>query len=630
MNKVLIAFSTLLATLVPALPAHSAPAIAILNPSGYGPAEISVKPDADSTYHLVAWVADTPATPSVRFELGGQTFEAARVGTTDTWEAHYDGSVSDGDHTLTAKLLSAGTTVAQAEAAVTVNDDDVPVPLASETAEIAYPVNGGPLGFYSVSGAAPTAIIDATTSLDATTAYAYFTTSRPGTAPVWTSCGSSAVPSSTQVRMVCTLPAGVSSGAVRAVAVSTNATPAGSPSPLFDDSGDAHRVFPYTQDPEILSLTPSSASVAIGSCTTIVARVLDGSARPVAGANIDVHASGPDGALQFGSGAGIGQFRAPEGGHDVEPGVACDPEAAATDQGRHDGTKHAESVSGTDASGEWVFALRSGAGGGTHVSAWVDEDGSDTQEVAEAAAGAQLGWGQAPPAPLRELFIDPVDGTGTRTLCERVELVAREGGSGKAFTNVDVHITGPSATVSFCDPGGGNVSGPPNAGGHDEFGEHPGSVKHIEGNTGASGSFVFGIRSITEGTTEVEAWLDDVEDDVLLAEPSVTASMTWKPIPLRAISLKASPSKVAAGRRVRLSGELGGDFSCISRKKVKLQAKRVSGGSFKTIAAKRTQSDGDYGFKVKMRRSKKFRTVAPATPSCSKAKSRAVTVRVKR
>jgi len=138
-----------------------ASSIFFLNPAEGTSTEISAKADGtDASYHLVASASAVPPDPTVEFKYAEGDVETdigpgSRVGASDTWEFDWTTLPADGDYTVIAILFSGPTEVSRHELEVVVNNEDGPreLPLdpepQGETVEMMYPVNGGPLGFYT-------------------------------------------------------------------------------------------------------------------------------------------------------------------------------------------------------------------------------------------------------------------------------------------------------------------------------------------------------------------------------------------------------------------------------------------------------------------------------------------------
>lgn len=654
----------MLATLAPALPARAAPKIEFLNPSGYSPgatATMSDKADRDGAYHLVAWVSEVPANPFVEFEFTSATgfpnitIEATRVGN-DTWEAFFSLSgIDDGQYILRAILYEnftgpgTGSDVAIAEQNVTVDASEVPPPGPANTVEMTYPDDGGALGFFNPKGKPVNFLVDGIASVMTDQVRVLYTTTAPGSAPAWTVCGFAQVPSDFIVGARCTLAEGTGGSAVTAVAMVANETPApADPSDVADATGDAHRVAPYAQSPTRLTISPDTLEAepgTTGTCPTFIANVHDQDGRPIAAANIDVHATEPDDQIQFGvirrttspeAGVLTSGFQAPDNAHVSKRAARnCGNEEPEEEQGDHnipgaDDPQHIESTAGTNNQGDFTFALWSATAGPTHVDAWADVNDDDVQQASEVGGGARIGWGQPPPAPSRTILLEPVSTTAATGSCQRMVLAAKEGGNPLVSANVDVHASGPNETIAFCSPGSDASTGrAPDQGSHVGDADDA-QTRHLEGETDSSGRFIFGVTASSEGTTAVTGWIDSTDDDVLSGEPARNAEVKWTISGDRSISIASSRARVRKGRRVTISGRIDGAAVCEADQRVRLRAKPLSGGRFRTIASTSSDASGSYSFRVKVRKSKRYFTVAPADGACEKAASRRIVVRVMR
>lgn len=648
--RTLLGVAALLAATLPTTPAQAAPAIRFLNPSDYtANLVLSDEQDRDAAFHLVAWVKEVPASPLVEFELqpttpgsSGATISAERVGN-DTWEAFYPISTTfpDGAYDLVARLYNGQPGNAQeitnTTMRVTVNRDQVPPPPEAKTAEITYPDNGGPLGFFSPRGDLPNAVFDYLVSSGTEQVRALFTQSDPGNDPEWVECGTGDVPEGLGGKVRCTLTQGVNPLDVTAVAVVANrSVPPAPANAALDDTGDAHRVVPYAQTPATVLVSPESTTTALSDCKTHDVRVLDQRQRPIADLNVDVHAVGPDDQLRFGSVQNVTSgFKEPDAAHvgSREEALNCANEEESGWQGDHnvplqDDIKHIESTAGTNNSGLFTYATFSQTIGGTNFTVWADTNDDDQPGSSEAVGGAQLGWGTAPPEPVQEIALTPADVSSTTNSCVAFEAVARRGGSLYSGANVDVHLAGPDSTVNFCDVSGGTGRQDPNGGGH-LGSSHEDGTRHTEGQTDAGGRFVFGVTAASAGQTNVQIWIDQTEDDVFNGEPQRTGRVTWAPPGDRSITLESSKSTVRKGRRVQLFGRIEGDPSCAAAQLVQIQAKPLRGGSFATIKTVTTDADGDYATRVKMRKPRRFRSLVSIAGDCQEAISRTVTVRTR-
>jgi hypothetical protein len=436
----------------------------------------------------------------------------------------------------------------------------------------------------------------------------------------------------------CTLEEGHARNDVTGVAVVANRTlPPAPPQEQADETGDAHRVFPYAQTPMFVEIDPEAISANPGECQTFTAFVADENGRAIPAANVDVHAEGPNDQLRFGSITNTtSPFQAPEDSPEHpsrENAIKCSDGTASGQQGDHnrpgqDDIKHIESTEGTDDSGAFVFALRADAVGSTVIDVWAEEDDDDVQDSSEGAGGARVGWGEPPPPPEIELSMSPSSASSSQGSCKAITLVAKEGGNPLGGTNADVHITGPDQTVNFCDPPDADPRRAPDAGGH-VVDSHEDGTRHAEGETDAQGTFTFGVISSTVGTTQVLAWIDAFDDDLQDgSEESASGSITWEPAGERDVSIDTNKDKVDVGGKVKIFGSISGDSSCESSQEVKLKA-RKRGGKFKTIETDTTDADGDYSFQIEVRKTKDYRVLAPAAGICEKAKSSIVTVKAK-
>ena len=652
MKKITLLLTAVLAALLPAPSALAAPRIAFVNPSGYTtPARISDVMDADGNVHLVAWAAEIPSQALVEFELqptGGNalTFTGERVGA-DTWETSFaiPDSFPDGaTYTLRARLYQGvpgnADEVANEEIQVEINQSEIPPP-QGETVEMSYPDNGSRLGIFVPKGKLPVTVFDFAASLGTERVRAFYSLSDPGAEVSWETCGSGVPDDQGFGKVRCTLKEGHAPLDVTAVAVVSNKTsPPADPNPALDDTGDAHRVLPYLQQPTSVEIGDGNRMVDLSVCHTMTALVEDQFDRAVPLANVDVHADGPEDELSFGTrGSGSAAndtdpFQAPDAGHvSRENAKNCANNSNSGFQGDHnspgrDDVKHIESTTGTSNSGTFRFALRSDFAGGTFVQVWADVDDDDLPDLAEATGGTQLGWATPPPEPSLDVFLTPANTSATNGSCVELEIVARRGGAPFNNANVDIHLQGPDPAVSFCDVSGGGTRRPPESGAH--LGDvHEDGTRHGEGETDAAGTFVFGVTSASSGTTQVQVWIDVNDDDLLSGERTATSSISWAPAGDRSISLSSSRSRIPQGRRVRLFGQVEGDPACSGAQAVNIQSKPLRGGRFGTVKTVVTDESGAYSTRIRMQRSRKFRAVTPAAEPCSFARSNTVTVRVR-
>lgn len=655
MKRTMLLLVAVLASLLPMPSALAAPEINFVNPSGYlvTPYEISDAEDADQLFHLVAWSRDVPANALVEFEIeptgdNPATFVAERVGS-DTWEAlvpipndFVDGST----YTLRARLYAGvpgnADEVDNDETTVEINQSSVPPP-SGEAVEMTYPDNGGPLGIFTPKGKRSVTVFDFAASDATEQVRAFYTMSDPGTEPAWEpSCGSAAPDGDGFGKVRCTLGEGHNPLDVTAVAVVSNRAapaPPAPPNPALDTSGDAHRVVAYLQQPRTVEVSGAAGNITLATCHTLTANVTDQNDRVVPLANVDVHADGPEDELHFGTRTSgpvpqqTDAFQAPDLGHvSRENARDCGNNSNVNQQGDHnspgrDDLKHIESTTGTSDTGDFRFALRSANAGGTFVTVWADVDDDDLPDLSEATGGAQLGWGGPQPEPTQEVFLSPSSANGTNGSCVELEILARRGGAPFNAANVDIHIQGPDTLVEFCAVEGGGTTRFPESGGHSGD-AHEDGTHHAEGETDSGGRFLFGVRSASSGTTQVQVWIDRTDDDTLSGEPTKSSTITWQPAGERSISISSNKSRVAKGRRVRLSGAIQGDIACSGGQTVQIQAKPLRGGQFGTVRTLTTEPDGSYTTRLRMRKARKFRAVAPAADPCAAATSNTITVRV--
>lgn len=632
--------------------------IEFLNPSGYTseeePPVLSAKQDADNTYHLVAWVRNIPASPLVEFELrrlptgNTTTVEATRAG--NAFEAGLPlAGLADGPYELKAILFSNLDEVDTAQMTVNVTTEQLPPPPAN-TVEILNPENGEQAGYFAPEGKAPGFLLSTLVSEDTERVRVLYSMSDPGNQPEWKQCGFGTPDDNLVAQVRCALASGDSPAEVTALAAVANKTPPpGSPPAAADDTGDAHAITPYLQQARTVDISPTTGSGDVGVCQKFTLTVSDQLDQPIAGINVDVHAAGPGDQIQFATfdttpvTNDTDPFQAPDRGgashrHSTENAIRCSDDESLGQQGETnvpggDDVKHVESTApanslgGTDNFGRWVFALHSRTQGGTQIVGWADVNGDDVLALSEASGGAQFGWGVPPPQPVTEVFVSPTETNASTGSCVPFEVQVRRGGNPFGGANVDVHVTGPDSSVTFCDTSGTSTRRPPESGGH-VADAHEDGTRHAEGEASSDGRFVFGVTSATQGTSSVQIWLDDEDDDVSSGDLSRTATVTWQPPGDRDVSLTSNKNRVSKGRRVRLSGTVQGDPACAAGQTIQLQSKRLRGGTYRTIRTLTTDAEGEFATRVRMRSARKFRAIAPAAEPCQQATSPAVTVRV--
>ena len=427
------------------------PSIAFLNPSSFSTAGergiivSNQQPDAgpgcceaaDDTYRLVAWVADPPPAYSVFFSVtqGALEFEITntRQVVDQSWQAQWSmpSSLLDGPATLHAYIVVG-------EQAVAAADQPITIMRIQENIDLAYPVADGTFGTYAplavtlpANGPAtpkkPTGVVDAlyTGTPDMDYVRTFYTTSRPGTVPVWNVCGTEAIGSNNgnaDNGVKCTLKSASEQAAITAVAAVANDSPNDFDN-RFNESGDAVPITSsYAQVPSVLNMEggqqviPQEEASGIYYCTdSVITTLTDQAGRQIAGANIDVHADGPSDALKFHTFSVLTTNQAPDrGGHREEDGYDCTgssqgngtpPSDANPDtQGEHQrfgqpDRKHIETLSGgTSDIGVFSFKLHADEPGQTRFTAWVDErdDGchanDDLFTEGEINVSGSIGW----------------------------------------------------------------------------------------------------------------------------------------------------------------------------------------------------------------------------------------------
>jgi hypothetical protein len=650
----IVALAAFIGVLLPMTPASAAGKITMINPSGYSTTKvISNKMDADNTYHFVAAVSSIPTQPIVEFQVlnlaqigGGEvaTLTATRVGTSDTWEADFGipaGTVDGTQYQVSAIIYSNNGTTEDSSEQTLITIQNTP-PAQANTAEIAYPMAGGPVGFFHPRDKATNSVVTGFASEGTQQVRVLYSTTAIGSPAEWSECGS-AVPGSTAPhawRARCNLKDTDNFTTVKAIAAVANSTPPpGPPQAAGDESGDAHRVFPYAQVPTKIDFDESQIQADPTKCEPFTIEVDDQSNVPIAGLNLDLHGKGPSDQLRFSEMtddttqlAINSPFQAPDQGHSKEAAGKCKPTNAANQQGEHNvaggaDIKHIESVAGTNNQGQFTAVLLSPDAGGTQVTAWADENDNDAPDLTEASGSAQIGWGQAPPPPEKTLFVDPSQANATVGDCQKFVAVARQNGSPLSGQNVDIHISNPNG-VAFCNPGG-STTRPPDSGNHTGDKDNDGdNTFHNEGETDSSGQVIFGVTSTSTGDTDIFVWLDDTDNDVQdSAETITTAKVTWQEEGARSISLKSNKKKAHSGSMVTFSGTISGSDACSDNQAVKLQWRKPSGHRFHRLTRTKTNTQGDYTVRVEVNQTRDYRAVAPKNGPCEKAPSHIVTVR---
>lgn len=556
----------------------------------------------DTAYHLVAAVSSPPENAVVeayfKNDLSGSVEitigELSPVpGSPDTWELFWDipESIDAYYGTITVRLYRptpAGfEEVANHSQEVRlqhkqtgfINPPEGIIPEA-ETVDLTWPSQGGPLGFYrgAGGGAVWRTWVNGSASLPelgpdqsnptrresagASRVAIFYSRTPPGSPPEFVHCGeantSSGGPNGVRrFRITCALDGTHRPSQVTALAaVGLEDQSEGEQAAYSQEAADVHRVHPYLQRVEDMTLTLATNVttdqplrrhiVANSSCISYKVSVVDQFDRPVQGANVDVHARGPGDGVEFGTdntttnnSSSSGNVK-PQKGHATESGRNCDTRTGLRgEMGDHnvpgaDDIKHVESTNGTGVSaggtagaGEWVFHLNSANAGDTQLTAWVDDEpvpddtakrdaDDDLLEPTEASDTNFIQWLPAAPA----VSIDPQGATAAAGTCQRFVVRVRGGSRAVRGANVDVHATGPTDDLDFCDPGDGSARRAPDQGtGHnaEDIGEvtHAGQspvAQHTEGETSDQGNFTIGIISPVPGDTTLTAWYDAGEE----------------------------------------------------------------------------------------------------------------------
>ena len=449
----------------PSLGQTARPSIAFLNPSSFAAAGergiivSDAKPDAGpgccgaamGRYRLSAWVANAPVDARVYFAVAQRTVDveitSTRPSSENTWEAQWSipSEILDGPATLYAYLIVGDQPIA-------VDEQDVTIMRVQENAQLTYPAAGGSFGTYrplatalpegeAIDRKLPMGIVDALYTATPEMVYVrtFYTTSAPGATPVWKVCGTEAISSSNTsphngVR--CTLADAADQSKITALAAVANDSQ-DEYEVRFNQSGDAVPIAePYIQEPSDLSFSTNGAqrvnreenSEHFFCSTNELVTLSDQNGRQVAGANVDVHATGPSDSLKFHAPLVLSRAAdAPDrGSHAIEPAFDCTsagglppPNAQPDEQAEHQrfgapDRKHVESLpAGTNDVGQFQFRMYSTGEGVTEYTVWVDEldDGCKANDDAftsgELSVTGSIGWAQDPtfavPQPLEAL-----------------------------------------------------------------------------------------------------------------------------------------------------------------------------------------------------------------------------------
>lgn len=574
------------------------PSIHLLNPSGAydpgldpsgadDPPKISDKLDVDTTYHVVAWTNKAEAGDIVEASILFEGENEISIGTLDrlpdapdVWELNWDvpDNLKEGSATLRVGLF--GNTANGVEQKAI---DEVPVDVehrdgdgsdptdapAAETVELTWPSLGGKIGFYRPRGGSWIAVVDGTASQSTARVELEYSVSDPGGKPEFTKCGAVTTSSNAAfgVRPIafstnCTLAFGVSPLDVSAIAAVAEHGRDPANASLEQAAADVHPVHAYQQSPNSMTLSLNAAYVrgVVPGCLVFTATARDELGRLVQGANIDVHATGPDDQVAFGNLQSSGH-KAPDDTdeHSLQGGSNCGGTVAGQ-QGVHrrpsqPDIKHEESTAGTGLSGpmnvqpgQWKFSLYSKAAGFAEVVAWIDDEelpegasnrpqDDDFLTDGEPSATARAQWFSKAPT----LTFAPAGSTAAPGTCQLYLAKARAGTDAVPGANIDLHAQSKLDSVRFCTPEGGTPLRAPDKGTHDPIDatqsrDKPASadaapIVHTETEADSEGNVSFGLVAPSTGDATVTGWIDGEtggDNDVLDgAEARGTATASW-------------------------------------------------------------------------------------------------------
>lgn len=629
----------------------------------------------DRAYHLLAWGGNVPPNAIVEAYieypgddlLGIQPIESTIgpmdpvPGRSDAWELYWEipNDFSEGGAIIRVRLFTqtaAGIEeVAADEVEVDMEHNDA-TPAGSddaeETVEIRWPSSNGQLGFYKgYKGQWRTAIEGTLSNVSTARVAVGYSVTPPGGEPEFKFCQNlqTAQPVANAARLWaydCALQAKdtpMSVTAIFALAEDIDNAAHGpccasAANQMTWDSADVHLVQPYVQTVQEMKLslhsstTPTDApdrkrTVILDSsgnsltfrCLSFIARVTDHLDRPVEGANIDVHLSGPTDRAWFafddvdGDSTVLltGGYKKPDKGvHTTEEGFDCENDEAGeedtagyipNDQAEHnipggDDIKHRESAAGTGASsgvqpnltdaapfprgvGQWRWNIRSHVPGISNMTVWIDDEeaanpderpiDTDTLEPGEPSATIFGQWYAETP----KLSFEPAGGSARAGECTKYVLRARSKNDVIPHINVDIHATGPDDGLDFCNPDGATQGrkapdkGPAdNASPHEaedpEESSHVGQtprVQHTEAETDETGNLVFGLISPVAGDTTITAWIDgesEFDNDIQDSnEVAATVTHSWATAVGDAEISFLNPSGYGSGGTARAGGD---------------------------------------------------------------------------
>jgi hypothetical protein len=437
---------------------------------------------ANASYRLSAWTANAPQGALVEFELvpgdvtgltKPMTIGAGQPVASDTFEYQWDiaegpTGVSEGIHDLKTTLYDANSEELAVDtmkvsflhgATEPAEDNNVPA------VDLIYPVSGGQLGQFTAPNGRTNSVLESKSSKKGIfTVQAWFTTSLPGTAPVWKLCNAreSDVGFADGVR--CTYPTDdASTKEINEAVDPSQVTAVGLAGRAREDgTADVARVLPYVQEITALgsqllaksSTTGGPSATTAGTLTKqkneaglfpcsdwFRVKVTDQVGRAIAGANLDAHAQGPTDQLKFHNGYLSADttppvFQPPSEGHSFpETATKCNStHDAEAKQGEHGlggqpDRKHIETMAGSRDSGLIDFALQTDQPGTTQLTVWAEKKDDDKFCSGEPSVAVAFGWGtdQAPSAqgeqpadcveiPDPEPTEEPVDGSRTAAI----------------------------------------------------------------------------------------------------------------------------------------------------------------------------------------------------------------------
>lgn len=462
---VALAVSALVFTVVPAGASTSQPSISFLSPASFnGESPVLTDDDdgVDTAYRLSAWIAGAPADSMVEFELvpGDATTPPLTIGTGtsvggDTFEYLWDipegpSGVLEGTHELRASLY--GPTGEEALAfdqiEVSILHGATPTTAGEAALDLVQPKSGQPLGFHTDPAGVTSSVFEAKKQSGAAVT-GWFTTSAPGSDPVWRVCNAGESDRDFADGVRCTMPQDDAATedadeSVHALSITAVALA------LSKDKGsaDVARVFPYVQVPGAISYALFGENPATGVIDTKVAgtgvrtagpdgtfgcsdwvrvAVVDQMGLPIGGMNIDVHAQGPSDQLKlhtsYNSVLSTPHSQAPDGTSHVtptEPGTKCvRSHDAVPVQGEHPrparpDIKHVESTGGTRDDGTFDIRVRADQAGETLLTVWADEMDDDRFCVDEAAGSNEIRllWGEGDAVPISSEEPSTCEATG--------------------------------------------------------------------------------------------------------------------------------------------------------------------------------------------------------------------------